>query len=651
MPTLHPLLLRQLQRQKLEPEALPPQWQTLLTHVSRAYFDADQDRYLLERSQDVASEEMGRLTAALRSERDLLDGRVRERTEALRVSEARLASLVSLSADWIWEQDAQGLVTYISDGARGVLGLDPKEMIGRPRENFNAFDADEAAIAAYQLAVRERRPFRDFCYGMKLPDGSVRHLRISGEPVFTAAGEFDGYRGVGSDITASTVAVRQVEQLARFDSLTQLPNRARFIEEVERAIGRCKRSGLGFALAFIDLDRFKNINDSLGHAAGDELLRVMALRLRGLVRESDMVARLGGDEFVVLLDQSQDAVALSQVADKLLLALQEPMLLCGQTVQCSGSIGVALYPADGEDTATLLKHADAAMYLAKDEGKNRVRFYTSALEEAAARQFALESELRLAIQRNELVLHFQPKVALPSRRIVGVEALVRWQHPRRGLLPPGEFIALAEERGLIVPLGRWVLNAACQQLRAWLDMGLQAPPCAVNLSAWQFGSESLLQDIAQAMQRHALPRALLEVELTESALMADPQQASQVLDALDAMGVRIAIDDFGTGYSSLAYLKRFPASCLKIDRSFIDGLPSDHEDRAITEAVIALAHSLGLDVVAEGVETEAQFQLLHALGCDSVQGYLTGRPVPAPTLAAALPMAAQSLAWRPPQVA
>jgi diguanylate cyclase (GGDEF)-like protein/PAS domain S-box-containing protein len=626
---LHALLQRQLRRLKLQAADAPAAWGKLLEHVSRAYTNADQERYLLERSQEVSSAEMGKLYEQQRAERDLLDVRVRERTEALRLSEARLASLVSLSADWIWEQDPEGCIVYISESVYTVLGIEPRELIGKSRLQFEHFNTVASELEAYEKALKERRPFRNFRYSMLRRDGSPCHLNISGEPVFSLDGQFEGYRGVGADITLATEAALQVERLARFDSLTGLPNRARFMEEIERAIARARRAEGCFALAFIDLDRFKNVNDSLGHAAGDELLRSMGKRLSSMVRESDMVARLGGDEFVVLLDNLHDTGSLDMLAKRLLLALQEPLVLLGQSVHCSGSIGFAVFPGDGSDAASLIKHADVAMYQAKQAGKNRACFYTGELAHQVSRQFQLEAELRQALERDELVLHFQPKFSLPGRELVGMEALVRWQHPQRGLVGPGEFIGLAEERGLIVPLGRWVMNSACQQMRQWLDAGLDVPPCSVNVSAVQLASEGLLDDIAAVLARHRLPQGMLEVELTESSLMHDPNKASEVLRAIDAMGVRLSIDDFGTGYSSLSYLKRFAADCLKIDRSFVNGLPGDQEDRSITEAVIALAHSLKLSVVAEGVETEAQLQLLSELGCDMVQGYLTGRPVSA----------------------
>jgi EAL domain-containing protein (putative c-di-GMP-specific phosphodiesterase class I) len=300
-------------------------------------------------------------------------------------------------------------------------------------------------------------------------------------------------------------------------------------------------------------------------------------------------------------------------------------------------MGVGLYPADGEDAATLVRNADAAMYLAKQRGKNMVQLYTRELADSAARQFVLEAELRLAVGRDELLLHYQPKIDIASGRMGSVEALVRWQHPQRGLLLPGEFIGLAEERGLIVPIGRWVIEAACRQMADWRRDGLAVPAVAVNLSTRQFASENLAADIAQSLQAHGVDPRQFEVELTESALMADPERASEVLRQLDSMGVRIAIDDFGTGYSSLSYLKRFPARTVKIDRSFVRGLPDDKNDAAITHAVIAMAHSLGLNVVGEGVETEAQLQALRKLGCDQAQGFLLGRPMPAAVLAGRLP--------------
>jgi diguanylate cyclase (GGDEF)-like protein/PAS domain S-box-containing protein len=565
-----------------------------------------------------------------------LEAHVQQRTAALQQCEARLANLLSLSADWIWEQDANLAFTYLSGGIETAAGIAPALLMGRQRHESLSFDAAPAEVTAYEASLDKRLPFRDFNCVLTRPDGVKRHIRTSGEPMFSAAGEFQGYRGIARDVTATVQAQAKVRELARYDSLTGLPNRSMFLTELDRAIARSKRHHKEFAVCFIDLDRFKTINDTLGHEAGDELLKTMAVRLRGAVRESDLVARLGGDEFVVLLESSASVDMslsdLNTVAQKLLAAMGEPLGICGSTFLVTGSVGIALYPRDGHDAVTLLRRADAAMYLAKEKGKNNVQFYTAELADLAAQQFELESALRLALVRDEFVLHFQPKIDIPSGVMIGVEALVRWQHPQRGMVPPMDFIPLAEERGLIVPIGRWVMRAACRQIRDWRAAGLDAPPVAVNLSARQFASESLLTDIIDAMTEFGVAARDIEVELTESVLMLDPERAKRVLNSLFDLGVRISIDDFGTGYSSLSYLKRFPAQTVKIDRSFISGLPADKDDAAITEAVIAMAHSLGLNVVAEGVETQDQLALLRRLGCDEAQGYLMARPMNAAAL-------------------
>ena len=590
-------------------------WAQLLTHISARYDEQEEQLVLLQRSQQRAADENADLCAELN------------------LSQARLSSLLSLSADWIWEQDADLRFNYVSGGAFDVAGVEPPSLIGRRRFFGNDREVTPEALAGHEADIAGRRAFRDFDSRLTRPDGVVRWIRISGEPVFDDSGHFKGYRGVGRDITDATLAQQRVERLASFDSLTGLPNRNLFLTELERSLARARRTTQNCAVCFIDLDRFKTINDTLGHDAGDELLTVMAQRLRGALRASDLVARHGGDEFVVLLEGGGDAGDLAAVAHKLLAAMREPLLLRDRVFHLSGSIGLSVFPDDADDAPTLLAHADAAMYLAKERGKNKLQFYTSDLAEQAARQFMLESELRLALARDELVLHYQPRMDLKSGRLCGAEALLRWNHPTRGLVGPAEFIALAEERGLIVQIGRWVMHAACRQMQQWRAQGLAAQPVAINLSAMQFASDGLVDDLLEAMTRHQVSASDIEVEITESALMADPELANEVLQRLASLGVKIAIDDFGTGYSSLSYLKRFPAQTVKIDRSFIHGLPGDQDDVIITQAVIAMAHSLGLSVVAEGVELESQLALLRELGCDEVQGYLFARPMPAAELA------------------
>jgi diguanylate cyclase (GGDEF)-like protein/PAS domain S-box-containing protein len=618
--SLHPLLQRQLRRLGLATDAPPDAaaWAQLLQRVARAYADADADRYLLERSQALASAEMGELHAALRA------------------SQARLAGLVALSSDWVWETDADDRFTYVSEDVART-GLSPTQMLGRRRRIDWLPPVDGHEPAHYAAALAARAPLRNFVYGVPHPGGGVLYMRISGDPQFDAAGRFTGYRGVASDVTEATLAAQQVLQLARFDSLTGLANRHLFREELDRALRRAGGSGRGFALLFIDLDRFKLVNDTLGHAAGDDLLQVMAARLAQLLRDADRLARLGGDEFVVLFDGLTDPAALSKVAARLLTSLAEPLELAGRTMQVSASVGISLYPADGGDADTLLKNADAAMYLAKARGKNNFQFFTPELAQRAAQHFALENDLRRAVDAGQLVLHYQPVFRTADGRLCAMEALLRWQHPQQGLVSPAEFIPLAEESGLIVPIGRWVMQQACRQLQAWRQAGLAPPCCAINLSARQFASARLVDDLREALAVQGLEAGALSVEITEGQLMADPAAAEQTLRRLQALGVRVAIDDFGTGYSSLAYLKRFAADTLKLDRGFVHGLPQGGDDLAITEAVLALAQRLRMTVVAEGVETAAQLAVLRGLGCDMVQGYHLGRPVPADQLAALLP--------------
>ena len=633
----HALLNRQLRRLGLGSESPPDLagWQAFIDRVSRAYEEADEDRYLMERSQALASEEMASLNEALRQERDLLETRVAERTEALRLSEARLASLVSLSSDWVWEQDPKGRLTYLSEGAMVAAGMPLSTVLGRRPQDLEGFECDERTVIRYLQALSERRPFRDIVHGIRGGDGSLRFCRISGEPVLDAQGQFAGYRGVGSDVTAATLASRQLALLARFDVLTGLPNRAQFIEELDRAVARARRSNGHFGLCFIDLDGFKQINDTHGHAAGDEVLKATAARLRAELRESDFVARLGGDEFVALLPGKASPAGLSLVGDKLLHAIAQPIAFQDRELQVHGSIGIALYPDDSTQARHLVEQADAAMYLAKQEGKNQFRFYTGELARTVARQLALELDLRQSFSSGGLELHFQPRVHLGSGAMSGMEALVRWDHPQRGPVPPSEFVALAEERGLILQLGRWVLDAACRQLRRWRDAGLQPPRCAINLSAHQLVSDVLFDDVRNALERHDIEPSALELELTEAMITAQHGRADALLARLQGLGVHMAIDDFGTGTSSLSLIHRVPAQSLKVDRSFVGRLPDD-EAMGITRAAIALAHGMGMRAVAEGVESAQQLETLKVLGCDDAQGYFFGRPLPADAFAAHL---------------
>jgi diguanylate cyclase (GGDEF)-like protein len=432
---------------------------------------------------------------------------------------------------------------------------------------------------------------------------------------------------------AKTKADERIEYLASHDSLTSLPNREMFNGLLRYAIEAAHRYQRRFAVLFIDLDRFKVINDSLGHDAGDMLLVEIANRLRQTLRKSDAVARLGGDEFVVILEETADSNDIEGIARNLLSVLSEPLQLSGHECHTTASIGIAVYPTDGTDVLTLTKNADMAMYLAKEDGKNAFRFFTKDVKIQSIERLTLETALRRALERDQFALHYQPKVDMTTGQITGVEALLRWTHPELGVLPPMEFIPLAEETGLIVPIGRWVLKEACAQNMAWQRRGLRPVSMAVNLSPRQFADAHLLQDIDEALAASGMSPVLLQLEVTESMVMRNVSRAVKVLDAIQSRGIRLAIDDFGTGYSSMSLMKQFPIDTIKIDRSFVRDLPRDSEDQAIAQAIISMGKALGMTVVAEGVETAEQEAFLRHHACDEMQGYLFSKPVPAQQLA------------------
>ncbi len=422
-------------------------------------------------------------------------------------------------------------------------------------------------------------------------------------------------------------ALGNVRQIATHDHLTSLPNRVLFNEELQRALARAERHARPVALFFMDLDRFKNINDTLGHQFGDRVLQEAAKRLANCVREGDIIARLGGDEFVLLVEELGDPAALTEIARKLLAAVSELRKIDGQELNVTLSIGICTYPADGRDSKTLLSGADIAMYRAKDRGRNGFCFYSAELQSHTPEKLALEAGLRHGLERGEFRVYYQPKIDMTTGAITGVEALLRWQHPERGLLLPEKFIHLAEETGLIVPIGLWTLREVCTRAQAWKDAGLPRMPIAVNLSAIQFREEQLVSQLAEILKSTGTEAGILELEITESMVMRDPDEAVKLMRNLRAMGVHLTIDDFGTGYSSLGYLKLFPINNLKVDRSFVRDLPHSKDDVAITRAVIAMAHSLEMNVIAEGVELREQFDVLRNEGCDEFQGYLCRPPL------------------------
>ena len=459
-------------------------------------------------------------------------------------------------------------------------------------------------------------------------------------------------------------ANRQLRHIASHDALTGLPNRVLLDDRLSQAVAHAQSDGHSFAVALFDLDRFKVVNDSLGHRAGDQLIKEVAHRLAGIARSTDTVGRLGGDEFLFIMDRLAKREDAELIARRAVKALQTPIRLDGVDLHTSASIGIAMFPADGRNAETLIANADAAMYCAKQRGRNNIQLYAAGMNSATQERVKLESELHQALSLKQFELHYQPKVDTKTGLIHGAEALVRWRHPQRGLVPPGEFIPLAESCGLIDSIGEWVVRESCRQARAWQLEGLQPLRVAVNLSAFQFRHGNLLQMIREALQAAQLEPRFLEVEITESALMSDPEDSVTILEQLSRMGVVVSVDDFGTGYSSMSYLRRFPIDKLKIDRGFIAELISRADDASIVRAIVSLAHSLRLKVVAEGVETREQLDLLKSLGCDQYQGFCFSPAVPAPQFAtllreskqksdtvseSALDRTYSKLAYRPPR--
>jgi len=467
------------------------------------------------------------------------------------------------------------------------------------------------------------------------PDGKKVLLSALKSPLYDHNRNLLGVIGVGRDITDMKITEQQLKRnelslhhLAHHDTLTELPNRLLLVDRLRQSIKKAERAQEGLAVMFIDLDHFKEINDSLGHSVGDQLLQAVAARLKDTIRKEDTAARLGGDEFTIILEQLEDSKYASKLAEKLLKAFKQPLKLREREITITLSIGISLFPEHGNDTETLLRNADSAMYRTKSEGRNGFSLYTEDLTKRAVERVLLEAALRKAIDNNELELHFQPQIKLKTNKIVGAEALVRWIHPEEGLLPPGRFIPLAEEIGLIDDIGMWVLEDSCKKIVDWEAAGITDLKVAINISGRQLMDHEFALKIRKILDRTGCKPELIELEITEDYLIKHPEKTVSQFNELREIGMHIAIDDFGTGYSSLTYLKQFPISKLKIDYSFIRDVLVDTNDQAITRAIIALGQSLGLTVIAEGVESKQQSDFVIAEGCDEAQGFYVARPMP-----------------------
>ena len=541
-----------------------------------------------------------------------------------------LAALLENTSDSIYFKDLDSRFLKISHSLAKKLRLNhPDDAVGKSDSDFfTAAHAQEALDDEHRI-IRTGSPLLSKEEKETWADGTENWVVTNKMPLLDANGIVVGTFGISHDITDRKLAEERVRFLAYYDALTGLPNRTLLHDRLAKAMASALRRSERMALLFLDLDRFKLINDSLGHSAGDLLLQEAAERLKKWARAQDTVARIGGDEFLIALTTVRDVPDAAVAAERIMDVMNSGFVIQGRAFSLNCSIGISIFPEHGADAETLIKNADAAMYCAKEAGRNTFRFFTDEMNAQVTERLLLEHSLGLALDRKELFLVYQPQMDVTSGEITGFEALLRWQHPELGLVPPDKFIRLAENSGLIVPIGEWVLRTACQQARKWQENGLPLVPVAVNVSALQFRQEDFSELIKRVLHETGLAPQYLQLELTESLLLSNADLTFPVLQDLKEMGIKLAIDDFGTGYSSLSYLRQFPVDKLKIDRSFVQHLGVNQDDALITAAIISLAKTLNLKVIAEGVESEQQMSFLRQHHCDEIQGYYFSRPLPA----------------------
>ncbi|MEO5364873.1 MAG: EAL domain-containing protein [Magnetococcus sp. WYHC-3] len=592
---------------------------------------AESSNLALARINETLEQRVAERTAELHAANEHLRQEIIDRTRA----EERLrltAQVFESTGEAIVITDKANRIVEVNPAFTRITGYEAAEVFGKDPGFMKSHRHDQAFYADMWLRIWRLGCWQGEIWDRR-KDGQVYPKWLTINTIRDPQGGIEHCIGVFSDISRIKSTEEKLEQLAFFDFLTRLPNRPHFKARLDHALTQAQRRECQVGLLFIDLDHFKHVNDSLGHEVGDQLLVEAARRISGCVRREDTVARLGGDEFTIILGELQDASAVtSHVATQVLDAMRAPFLLGGQHLFVGASVGVAVFPEDGVTSETLIRHADLAMYRAKEAGRGSYCFFTQEMNARAQERIALETELRAAISSDQLVLHYQPQVDALSGTVVGCEALLRWQHPQRGLVSPGVFVPLAEETGLIVAMGRWVIHQACRDMRTLWERSGQSLPVAVNLSIRQLQEDDPVGDLLERLEETGLPAKAMKVEITESFLAKPFERSAALLRRMNESGVRIAVDDFGTGYSSLSYLKNFPIHTLKIDRSFVVDLPGDAENDAIVRAIISLARSLGYDLVAEGVETAQQAQLLAELGCSVCQGYYFARPMPLETL-------------------
>jgi len=537
------------------------------------------------------------------------------------------ARILESSGECIVITDAENRIVSANLAFREMTGYSADEVIGQNPRILKSDRHDQAFYEVMWESIRTQGAWRGEIWNRR-KNGEVFPQWLSVNQVRDAAGDVVNYIAVSSDMTKRKAAAERINFLAYYDALTELPNRALLQDRLQQAIADAERYDKALALLFLDLNRFKTINDSLGHHAGDLLLQKVAQRLKDRLRTTDTVARMGGDEFVIVLSNLEDRDAVEEIAGELHEAISRPMAIEGHALTVSTSIGISRYPDDGPDMQTLMKNADVAMYHCKEAGE-RCMFFTGAMDNMASKRLAIENGLRGALAKGELVLHYQPQLDLRTGKIVGSEALIRWEHPVLGMVSPMDFIPIAEESELIVPIGTWVLREACRMNAQWQRQGLPCVPVAVNVSPEQFRRTDFKTTVTEALADSDLAAKYLELEITETVLIHDPEAVARTFEDIRSIGVQFAIDDFGTGYSSLSYLKELSLSKLKIDQSFVRGVPENADDSAIVRAIVDMARSLALRVIAEGVETRQHADFLRSIQCDQAQGYLYSRPVPA----------------------
>ncbi|GGI54396.1 GGDEF domain-containing protein [Oxalicibacterium solurbis] len=567
--------------------------------------------------------------------RDVLEGFIQDITErkqadeALREAERRYRSIFENAIEGIYQSTPNDGYLAVNPALARMYGYaSPQEMIAVLRDIDHQLYVDPHRRAEFVRLMEQDNVVTNFESRIYRRNGEIIWISENARAVHDSSGKLLFFEGTVEAITERKLHEAEIRFQATHDALTGLPNRTLLYDRMQQAMLHSQRYGNLTAIAFLDLDQFKFINDSLGHQVGDELLKITAQRLKSCLRESDTVARQGGDEFVLLLTSQPNEESITQTMQRVLHEVAQPWTANDLEFRITCSVGITLYPNDGRDAETLLKHADSAMYKAKELGRNMFQYYSAEMNSTVTDRLELLNRLRQAIPNDELVLHYQPKLNLASGEIIGVEALIRWNSPHSGLVSPGAFIPLAEETGLIIPIGEWVLQTACRRNRAWQDAGYPPVVISVNLSPRQLARGDIVQQVERVLAETGLDAQWLELEITESVMATDVEKSFAMLTELRAMGVRISLDDFGTGYSSLSYLKRFPVDTLKIDQSFVRDIAIDGNSAAIVRAIVSLGHNLNLNVLAEGIETAEQSALLRQNGCNEGQGYLISRPVP-----------------------